>query len=308
MSELSIGDAVGAGFQLIRRRPFEVLAWGLAGLATAVATFGVFGSYYASVLGALVRGGGVVNPMASPEGLASFQRMQGSSFLLSLFSAFVDCVVYCAVFRAIIHPEQRRFAYLRIGAPEVFAMVLVIAGYVALVVVLFMTILIIGAVVAGFMAAHAVAVGVIVGVLGGLALVAGLAYALLRLSLIVPMMVSDGKFHFADAWRLTSRHVGALLVVSIAIFAVLLGAQIVIGLIMLSLGLGYMSSAVGGLSHLRAFFLRSPAEMLASAAPLLVIFGVMSIPLTGCTFAIVGAPWARAFRDLAGPDLAAAFS
>jgi hypothetical protein len=308
MSELSIGDAVGAGFQLIRRRPFEVLAWGLAGLVTAVATFGVFGSYYASVLGDLVRGGGMVNPMASPEGLASFQRMQGSSLLLSLFSAFVDCVVYCAVFRAVIHPEQRRFAYLRIGAPEVFALVLVIAGYVALVVMVVITILIIGAVVAGLMAAHAAAVGVIVGVLGGLALLAGLAYALLRLSLIVPMMVSDGRFHFADAWRLTSRHVGALLVVSIAIFAVLLVAQIVIGLIMLSLGLGYLSSAVGGLSHLREFFLRSPAEMLASAAPLLVIFGVMSIPLTGCTFAIVGAPWARAFRDLAGPDLAAAFS
>ena len=308
MSELSIGDAVGAGFQLIRRRPLEVLAWGLAGLVTAVATFGVFGSYYASVLGDLVRGGGMVNPMASPEGLASFQRMQGSSLLLSLFSAFVDCVVYCAVFRAVIHPEQRRFAYLRIGAPEVFALVLVIAGYVALVVMVVITILIIGAVVAGLMAAHAAAVGVIVGVLGGLALLAGLAYALLRLSLIVPMMVSDGRFHFADAWRLTSRHVGALLVVSIAIFAVLLVAQIVIGLIMLSLGLGYLSSAVGGLSHLREFFLRSPAEMLASAAPLLVIFGVMSIPLTGCTFAIVGAPWARAFRDLAGPDLAAAFS
>ena len=308
MSELSIGDAVGAGFQLIRRRPFEVLAWGLAGLVTAVATFGVFGSYYASVLGDLVRGGGMVNPMASPEGLASFQRMQGSSLLLSLFSAFVDCVVYCAVFRAVIHPEQRRFAYLRIGAPEVFALVLVIAGYVALVVMVVITILIIGAVVAGLMAAHAAAVGVIVGVLGGLALLAGLAYALLRLSLIVPMMVSDGRFHFADAWCLTSRHVGALLVVSIAIFAVLLVAQIVIGLIMLSLGLGYLSSAVGGLSHLREFFLRSPAEMLASAAPLLVIFGVMSIPLTGCTFAIVGAPWARAFRDLAGPDLAAAFS
>ena len=189
-----------------------------------------------------------------------------------------------------------------------FALILVIAGYVAFIMALFIAILIIGAVVAGFMAAHAVAIGAIVGVLGGLALVSGLAYALLRLSLIVPMMVSDGKFHFADAWRLTSRHVGALLVVSIAIFAVLLVAQIVIGLIMLSLGLGYLGSAVGGQSHLREFFLRSPAEMLASAAPLLVIFGVMSIPLTGCTFAIVGAPWARAFRDLSGPDLAATFS
>ena len=82
MAELSIGDAVGAGFQLIRRRPFEVLAWGLAGLVTAAATFGVFGSFYAGVLGELVRSGGAINPMASPEVLASFQRMQGSSVLL----------------------------------------------------------------------------------------------------------------------------------------------------------------------------------------------------------------------------------
>ena len=308
MAEVSIGDAIGAGFQLIRRQPLAVMTWGLAGLLTAAATWSVFGSVYVGLFSEMIRSGGTVNPMTSPGFMDQARRVQGASFLLSLFGVFVDCVVYCAVFRSVIHPEQNRFAYLRIGTPELFALVLVVAGYIALVIALIVPMLIIGALVAAFVAAHAAGVGIVIGILGGIALAVGLVYVLLRLSLIVPMMVSDGKFHFADAWALTRRHAGALLVIGIALFAILLVAEIVIGLVLLTVGFGYLSSAAGGLPHLRDFFSGSPASILASVTPLLVIFAVIWIPLTGCAFAIMGAPWARAYRDLSGPDLAATFS
>jgi hypothetical protein len=308
MAGVSIGDAIGAGFVLIRRQPLVVATWGLAGFVTAVASWGVLGSFYAGVIGEMMSRGAAFNPMASPTFLEQAPRMQGASFLLSLFGGFIDCVVYCAVFRSIIHPEQKRFAYLRIGAAELFTLVMVIAGYIAFLISLVVPFLIIGIIVGGLVVAHAVAGGVIVAILGGAALVVVLLYVLLRFSLIVPMMVSDGKFHFADAWRLTKSHVGALLAISVAVVAIVLVAEIIIGLVLLALGLGYLSSVAGGPSHLQGFFGRPPSEILASAAPLLLILGVLSIPLTGCSFAVTGGPWARAYRDLSGPDLADTFS
>jgi hypothetical protein len=246
--------------------------------------------------------------MGSPDLVGQARRIQGSGLLLNLFSLFVNCVVYCAVFRSIIHPEQSRFAYLRIGVAELFALVLLIAGYVAFLVSLLVPALIVGVVVTLLVAAHAGGIAVIVGVLGLIAVMICVIYVAARLSLVVPMMVSDNRFHLADAWALAKNHVGAMLVIWIALIAILLVAEIVFGLVLLALGLGYLSSAAGGLSHLQDFFRRDPAEILASATPVLLVLGVLSVPLTGCTFAVMGAPWARAFRDLSGPDLAATFS
>jgi hypothetical protein len=309
MAEISIGNAVGAGFHLIRRQPLVVATWGLAGLLVTGVTWSTFGPIYASLFGEMLRNGGAgANPMTSPLFVEQMRQVQGLSLLVGLFSLFVDCVVYCAVFRAVIHPEQNRFAYIRIGAPEVFALVLAIAGYIAFLIALIIPALVIAAVVAAFVAAHAAVAGVVIGVAGALALAFALVYVLLRLSLVVPMMVADGKFHFADAWALTKSHACALLLVGIVLFVILMAAEIVLGLVMLAVGAGYLSSAAGGLSHLQEYFQRPPGEILGSAAPLLIIVAVLWIPLTGCVFAIIGAPWARAYRDLSGPDLAATFS
>jgi hypothetical protein len=308
MAELSIGDAVGAGFHLIRRQPLTVMTWGLAGLVTAVAAFGIFGSFYTGLVSEIVRSGGTVNPMSSPDMMDQARRIRGSGLLLNLVSLFVNSIVYCAVFRCVIHPERSRFAYLRIGAAELFTLVLLIAGYIAFLVALLVPALIVGVVVALLVAAHAGAIAAVVGILAFLAVMVGVFYVVVRLSLVVPMMVSDDRFHLADAWAMAKNHVGAMLAIWIALIAILLVAEIVFGLVLLALGLGYLSSTAGGLSHLQDFFRRDPTEILASAAPLLLVLGLLSVPLTGCQFAIMGAPWARAFRDLSGPDLAATFS
>ena len=266
-------------------------------MVNAVASWGVFGSVYLGIVREFIHTGATYNPITSSVFMDQARQAQDTSFLLSVVGALVNCVVYCAVVRSVIHPEKRRFAYLRIGAPELFAMVLVVAGDIALIVALFLPLVIIGVVVAGLVAAHANVAGVVTGILGGRVLAACLAYVLLRFSLIVPMMVSDGKFHYADAWRLTKRHAAALLVITIAI-----------GLVVLAPGVGHLSSVARALSHLETFFGRPPVEIMTRASPLLLILGVMSIPLTGCTFAIIGATWARTYRDMSGPDLAATFS
>jgi hypothetical protein len=84
--------------------------------------------------------------------------------------------------------------------------------------------------------------------------------------------------------------------------------EAVLGAIVLALGLGFMSQLAGGLGNLQAFFTRPPAEVIAALSPALVVMALLSIPVSGGLLAIVSAPWARAYRDLAPPNVAATFS
>lgn len=65
----------------------------------------------------------------------------------------------------------------------------------------------------------------------------------------------------------------------------------------------------GGLRNLPAFFQHPPSDIVAKLAPVLVAFAVIWVPLYGCVLAIVGAPWARVYRDLKPPsDIASTFA
>ena len=308
MAELSIGDAVGSGFQLIRRRPAAVLLWGLVELALAAATAGLFGSFYLDVISQVLANAQSGATTSSPEVMGRILSMQMSSYLLSLVSMFVRTVLYCAAFRSVLRPDDSRFGYLRVGAAELFLFIILIGVYIAAIVALVVPLLVAGVLVAGLVAAHAVAAAVIVGIVASVALFVGIVYVALRFSLVGPMTVDDGKFHLFDAWALTRRHAGGLFVLALCLFAILLIGEVVVGLVALLTGISLLSSLAGGLSHIQIFFHQSPAVILASLAPFLLGAAVLWIPLTGCMFAISGAPWAKAYRDLSGPDLAATFA
>ena len=59
--------------------------------------------------------------------MPQMMAIQGWIWLLNLISLFMHVVLYCAVFRAVLHPEQSRFAYLRLGICELLLFVLLIA-------------------------------------------------------------------------------------------------------------------------------------------------------------------------------------
>ena len=48
--------------------------------------------------------------------------------------------------------------------------------------------------------------------------------------------------------------------------------------------------------------------LLSRLGPVLAIAAIIWIPFVGALAAIMAAPWARAFRDLQPPDLAATFA
>jgi hypothetical protein len=306
MARIAVGEALEEGFLLIRRRPLSVLAWGAVRTLLVAGTFSAMAPFYVTLFAQMAnraRAG-----VTTPPDLSSMMQMQSLSWLLSLVGGLVGVMIYCAVFRAVLHPDQRRFAYLRLGAAELFLAVFAVGVYIALFVFILLAVIPVAVIVGISIAAHAGAVGVLVGVAAAIAALVLLFWVAFRLSMVGPMTVQDGKFHLFDAWALTRGHAGTLFLIFLCMAVILLVIEAVLGALTLALGFGVLGSAAGGLQNLPTFFSRSPVDIIASLAPALVVLGLLTIPVSGALTAIMGAPWARAYRDLAQPDVAATFA
>jgi hypothetical protein len=310
MSSISIGESIGEGFRLIGKRPVSVLVWGLARTALVAGMFSLLAPFYLSFFKQVSERAAAQAAGAAPQppDLGAIVALQSASSLLSIVGAFVGAVLFCAIARAVLFPEKRSFAYMRVGAPELFLFLLMFGASIALgigIVIAMLPIILIAGIA---LAAHAAVLGIAAAVFGGMAIFALALWVACRFSLIGPMMVQDGKFHFADAWALTKGYAGTLFLIGLLLFVVVMIVESVIGVVALALGIGFLGQAAGGLTNLQTFFNRPPAELLASLEPALVVIAVLSVPVNGAIYAIVAAPWARAYRDLAQPDVAATFA
>ncbi len=306
MNEISVSAALGEGFALIRRRPSSVLTWGgLHALLTLVA-WSLYGPVYLAFLSRSVAGGAAASQ--DPAFMAQMMQMQGLSLLTGLAGMAVTIVIYCAVFRAVLHPEQSRFAYLRVGAAELFLGVVAIAAYiafiVALIVVMIPTAIIVGVLAGTHNPAAAVIVGVIVAILAFVATI----YVGLRFSFAGPMMVQDNTFRLMESWTLTRGRVGPLLAIGLCLILLLLVLEVIFVAILLVAGAAALGVGAGGLASVRALLAQGPGPVIARLAPLLAVLAILWAPLTGAFMAVLAAPWARAYRDLNQTDLKETFA
>ena len=301
MAEIEIGDALVSGFELIGRKPLSVMCWGLVRVAFVAVIFAVYAPMMFAIfrrIGWFGRLDGVIAPPDMAAFLPMFIAIQGASVLLQIAGLFVGAVLYCAASRAVLKPEARRFAYMRLGLPELFVVVLAFAAGIVFVAAIFVCMIPLAFTVAALATGHEGGAAVLVTLLIAAAMIAAIIYIALRFSFVVPMMVDDGAFHLIESWRLTRGHVLSLFLIGLSLIAVLMLAEAIIGALFLGVGFVGLAATAGGLDHLQAFFQQGPAAVLGQLAPLLVIYGLAMIPISGCATAIVVAPWARAYRDL----------
>lgn len=297
MADISIGAAVGEGFGLIRRKPISVLAWGFCQIAVSALGFAMLGPVFMASLGQLAAQSHLGAP-PSPQVLQTMTQAQGLTFLLDVVALLVNAVIACAVFRAVIHPDRPAFAYLRIGAPELFLMVVIFGAVIAYMIGLVIAIILIGIVVGILTFMHAPVLAGLLAAVGGIAAFVLGIWFVLRISLIGPMMVDDGKFHLEDAWRLTRGKTWGLFAIGLLVFLLLMAIYAVVGLLMAAIGIGAMSVIAGGLANAQSFFQQAPGVVISRLAPALAVLTVIWIPVAGGLLAIMGAPWARAYLDL----------
>ena len=190
---LSLSSTVEGGFRLIREHPAAVAVWGaLYMIATIAMSLAMLPIVRAQVAAA----GG--DPAAA---VGAMGETMGRVFLVNFAMLILFVVLMTAAQRAVLRPDEGRFAFLRLGMDELRMVGLAFFLSVALY---------IGAVVAILVASVFVGLAVVTIGVGAATLVGGIAFIALfaiviwlevRLSLAFPFSVMRRKIVIGEAWR-----------------------------------------------------------------------------------------------------------
>jgi hypothetical protein len=302
MSEISVGSAVGAGFQLIGRRPVSVLIWGLVRVGFLAGVLALYAPVLIGMFAEIAskaQTGDKPDPADMSQMMSHMFLLQGVGYLAQIVGLFVSSIIVCAIARSVVHPERKAFASMRVGAPEFFMVILSFAAGIAAAFAI-MILVIPFAILGAFLGMQHlwIALGVMIAV-AVLILVLGLIYIAARFAFVVPMMVDDGRFHLFDAWALTKGKVGSIILVGLCLTLIGMVLGLLIEGIFIGLGAAALGVAAGGFNNLQAFFTQTPPQqILVTLAPSLILLGLLLIPIQGAAMAIFIAPWARAYRDV----------
>jgi hypothetical protein len=244
----------------------------------------------------------------SPELLSSMSDLQSFNLLIWAGSLVVNSVISCAVFRAVLRPEQSAFAYLRLGNEELWVMLVQFVRNLVIVAIEF--VLLIPLMIVGFISvALSHGAGGIPGIIvGALVVVAVMIWVSLRLSLAGPITFTERQFRLFESWTLTRgrgwRLFGVAVIVAV-VAMVIYFAAVILGLIT---GLALW----GGMPHpasVQALLSQPPGQWVQALAPLLMLIASLGFVVGALLTPITLAPWPYIYKQLQpGVDIAATFS
>ena len=204
----SATDAALEGFRITRARPSAILAWAAVQLLFVVlarlALIGIVGDQAQAFFSLTL--------FSNPEAMAKLAPVISQYTAAYLALLVVLCgVLYPAVDRAVLRPGEGGWGWLRLGMDEarqvgVFAcwMLVLLAAYLAGMVVVQIVALLVGLV----LGQAGAFVAAVVGFLADVALVVWIG---VRLSLAPPATFDRRRFALFDTWTLTRGRVGPLL-------------------------------------------------------------------------------------------------
>ena len=237
----NIGSIIGGGFRLIMERPVTVAVWALIYVA-----FGLAGHFLM-----IQQTGAMLDPAALRSGAVSPFGFIGMAIPIWIASLLFYSVMMCAVFRAVLRPSESGFASLRIGMDELRMIGIILLLVVALIIVGVVAGLVLGVVLGGlFAATGGGAMAFLFSFLTPLALLCGIIFLWVRLSLIFSMSFVRRRIVIDDAWSITRGH-----------FWMLFGAYLVIFIITVTLSMvavwpfmsPYFAQLVGSMRNPAAF-------------------------------------------------------
>jgi len=272
VATLATGEALGAGFRVIRRAPAAFGVW-------IAIEFGV-----SLVLQLLLGALGATSPSAM---VALYPLVLGASLVTSV-------VITAAVFRAVLTPDDSRGFYVRLGAQELslgLAFIAVAVLWLVGVIVLMIPAIIVSTIIGmgGSLAMTFLSV-----VVTWLAMAAIAAWVFLRLSLALPIAYAERKTGIIEAWKLSRGHVlnmlgvwFVILLVMAIVYAFAFG--LMFGPALASLPLGNLAQALEDDPALLARSM-NPLTAFVGGAGLLVAGGLLRVTFAGA--------WAHMYRQL----------
>jgi hypothetical protein len=296
MAEVSLGRAIGSGFALIRHRPASVLVWGLLLVvfvqAPALYMLSQVGPQMLGLWGAT----GPTDPAEAQNIAFAFQGRMALIQALTLPAWLIRAVIVAAVYRAVLEPQKRGLAYLRIGRQEGWLLLLMLtAGLLTAFAIIPIELIVVVAVVTG------IALKGLWWLLGpavGIAGLVALLWAFARLSMAAPMTFADRNFRLFESWRMTQRHGFSLLGLGLLTVLLMLALELLlfgaIGVVAAVAIAGRQVDAASIQAWLQGLTFQSPGQLAAWLVPT----GLVAAAVFGALNAIAIAPWASAYQQL----------
>jgi hypothetical protein len=286
------------GFRLVGRKPGSFLLWCCAYLALLIVVgVVVFATVGAGLVAAFQSGG-----PGAPDPLAISRAVTPVMFLFYPITFIWTSIFYCAIYRAVLRPEEKGFGYLKLGGDELRMMGAVLLLIVAALVVVFVVGLVFG-LLAAVLAKPLGAFALLIDVLAAMALFCVYIWAVVRLSLYLPQTFAERRIDLPKAWRLTRGHfwglVGMFLLDLIIVCGMVLAGYFVVFLL---IGGAFLGMASGQHPH---FDSGSAVMALIGGLLALALYFVMPTLMA----VVMMAPFASAYRALTPqPDAAEVFS
>lgn len=288
MSTFSAVDSALSGFSLVRKSPMLILAWtGLYLVAMVLVGALVF----------LLAGGSILSMAAmgdDPDPAAVMAAMSGIWLVLLLaipVFMIISAMFTAAVYRAILRPDERKLAYVTLGADE-WRMILVGIIY-----------FIIGAIVAAVIVGLFVGVAAVVGeaarglvlFLLGLAALCLWIFLGVRISLAWVQTFAERRLNLFGTWSLTGGRFwpmfGMWLLAFVFAILVAIGATILSYIPLL---------AFGGMAALAQTASPDFAAMSGGIIVGLILYGLIQLVGSIIQSVVLYAPAATAYRQLTG--------
>ena len=297
MGEFSADRAITAGFRLIGREPAAFLVWIVAylviGVAPQMGAFALILPQWSRLMQEVAASAASHSTMNSAAMMRAQFGMLQLEPLIWITSLVSHTVLFAAVYRAVLFPEDRRFFYLRLGGRELWLglvlMVLVVMAFLLMLVTMLPTGIAIGLMAAlgrGAPGVQFLAFPLVFAVL------AAVVWVLLRLSLAPPQSFAERGFRLYESWDLTRGHAGKMFLVVLAFVVMAWIAEAILAAVLLGLAGGFADPAS------LWTWVRHPRFDLAALAPWLVAGGLAVGVLSVAFITLFAAGWAEIYRDL----------
>jgi hypothetical protein len=204
VAEFSASDAAFSGFRVVAERPWVVAIWAALQFVVSLA-FNLFVAVSAGSAFTKLAQLSLQPPTQDPAAVLDLFRQVAPTYLVLMAGGLVlNAVLYAAMNRAVLRPQESRFGYLRLATDELrqlglFALIagLALAAYLAFVVFAAVVIVLI-ALVVGDGAALALGIAVLLP-----ALICAFIFFAVRLSLASPMTFVTRRIDLRAAWAMT---------------------------------------------------------------------------------------------------------
>lgn len=289
----SATNAAFEGFRVVRRKPMALVFWALFYIVIMLAAFAAIGGNLIGLMGAVEQ----LDGEAAPSIEAMMPLLQTYLAIIAIvlpLSLVASAVIYAAIARAVVRPNESAFGYLRLGADEVRVLVVSVAIFFVMMAAAVVIWGVVGVVIGLVASADMPALWVLVVLLclGAIALFLWLG---LRLSLAIPITVAERRIAIFDSFAMTKGRFWPLL--GMGIIAVLMSFVVSLLGSIVMLPVQMATGTLGGLADMEGENLMAIAQ---AAWPAILGWVVINAVLQALQVAVVYAPFSAAYRDIKG--------